>query len=145
MNIEQIAREVVLNMNQPGKLASYLTADAMCSGGILPQPLPATEAVKVTEGLVKAMPDLTFKIESVTVNGDKATVNVVWSGTQTGPLDLGIPEMPALPPSGKKATVNDGYILTFRGDKVSHFFVLSPADGGIPAALAQLGVHMPVM
>jgi len=41
--------------------------------------------------------------------------------------------------------VKDAYIVTAQGDKVSHFQVDSPADGGIPAMLAQLGVKMPAM
>jgi len=41
--------------------------------------------------------------------------------------------------------VKDTYIVTVKGDKVSHFQVDSPADGGIPAALMQMGVQMPGM
>jgi hypothetical protein len=32
-----------------------------------------------------------------------------------------------------------------QGDKVSHMKVDSPADGGIPGAIAQLGVKVPSM
>ena len=35
--------------------------------------------------------------------------------------------------------------MMVRGNKVSHKRVDSPADGGIPAMLAQLGVKMPAM
>jgi pyruvate/2-oxoglutarate dehydrogenase complex dihydrolipoamide acyltransferase (E2) component len=41
--------------------------------------------------------------------------------------------------------VKDTYVITVQGDKVSHMTVESPADGGIPAALGQLGVKMPSM
>jgi hypothetical protein len=53
--------------------------------------------------------------------------------------------MPTIPATGKKVTVKDSYIITVQGDKVSHFQVESPADGGIPAAIAQLGVKVPSM
>jgi predicted ester cyclase len=95
--------------------------------------------------LFTAFPDLKFDIQQVTVNGNQATVRVLWSGTNTGTLSLPIPGMPAMPASGKRVSVKDGYIITVQGDKVSHFQVDSPADGGIPAALAQLGVKVPAM
>jgi hypothetical protein len=48
--------------------------------------------------------------------------------------------MPTFPPTGKKVSVKDAFVLTVQGDRVSHMSVESPADGGIPAALEQLGV-----
>ena len=145
MSVEQVARDVVSNMTNLEKLKTMLTADAMASGGMLPQPIPAMEALKVTGGLTTAFPDLKFDVQQVTVNGDQATVNVQWSGTNTGELSLPIPGMQPVSPTGKKVSVKDTYIITVQGDKVSHFTVKSPADGGIPAALAQMGVKMPGM
>jgi predicted ester cyclase len=145
MTVEQVARDVVMHMNNVEKLKAMSTADAMASGGVLPQPIPMMEALKVTAGLFTAFPDLKFDIQQVTVNGNQATVRVIWSGTNTGTLSLPIPGMPAMPASGKRVSVKDGYIITVQGDKVSHFQVDSPVDGGIPAALAQLGVKVPAM
>ena len=145
MSVEQVARDVVSNMTNLEKLKTMLTADAMASGGVLPQPIPAMEALKVTGGLTTAFPDLKFDVQQVTVNGDQATVNVQWSGTNTGELSLPIPGMQPVPPTGKKVSVKDTYIITVQGDKVSHFTVESPAGGGIPAALAQMGVKTPGM
>ena len=144
MTVEQVARDLVLNMNNEEKVKKMLTADAMASGGVLPQPIPVTEAMKVMTGLTTAFPDLKFDIQQVTVNGNQATVKAQWSGTQTGELSL-MPGMSSIPPTGKKVSVKDTYIITVQGDKVSHMQVDSPADGGIPAALAQLGVKMPGM
>lgn len=144
MTVEQVARDLVLNMNNEEKVKTMLTADAMASGGVLPQPIPVKEAMKVMTGLTTAFPDLKFDIQQVTVNGNQATVKAQWSGTQTGALSL-MPGMPSIPPTGKKVSVKDAYVITVQGDKVSHMQVDSPADGGIPAALAQLGVKMPSM
>ena len=144
MSVEQVARDLVLNMNNEEKVNTMLTADAMASGGVLPQPIPVKEAMKVMAGLTTAFPDLKFDIQQVTVNGNQATVKAQWSGTQTGTLSL-MPGMPSIPPTGKKVSVKDAYVITVQGDKVSHMQVDSPADGGIPAALAQLGVKMPGM
>jgi len=101
--------------------------------------------MKVMAGLMAAFPDLKFDIQQVTVNGNQATVKAQWGGTQSGTLSLPMPGMPTIPPTGKKVSVKDTYVITVQGDKVSHMTVESPADGGIPAALAQLGVKMPSM
>ena len=145
MTIEQIARDLVINMTNIEKMKTMVTSDAMASGGVLPQPIPIIEALKVTAGLSTAFPDLKFDIQRVTVEGNRARVETVWSGTQTGPLSLPIPGMPAIPATGKRVSVKDNYVVTVQGDKVSHFAVESPADGGIPAAIAQLGVKVPAM
>ncbi len=143
MNIEQVANDFVKNMNDSERLKELVTPDAMASGGVLPEAIPVTQAMGMVNALVTAMPDLSFDIEQTTVNGDQATVRVRWSGTQSGPLSLPLPGMPTLPPTGKKVSVKDAYVLTVRDDKVSHMHVESPADGGIPAALEQLGVKAP--
>ena len=64
MSIEQIARDVVTNMAHAEKMKGMLTSDAMASGGVLPQPIPAMEALKVTAGLTTAFPDLKFDIQA---------------------------------------------------------------------------------
>ena len=143
MSIEQVARDLITMMTDVEKTKASLTPDAMASGGVLPQPMPAMEAFNLIAGLTTAFPDLKFEVEQVTVNGDQATVKAHWGGTQSGALSL--PGMPSVPPTGKKVSVKDTYIVTVQGDKVSHLQVESPADGGIPGALAQLGVKMPGM
>jgi hypothetical protein len=42
-------------------------------------------------------------------------------------------------------SVKDTYIVTVQGDKISRLDVDSPSDGGIPAALGQIGVKVPGM
>lgn len=145
MNIEQVARGFVTTMNDVAKTKAYMTADAMASGGMLPQPIPAAAAVGMVGALVSAMPDMTYTVDSIAVQGDKATVHVTWGGTQTGALDLGMPGIPAIPATGKKVSVKDTYILTVYGDKVAGMHIDSPATGGMPAALGQLGVKLPGM
>ncbi|MGA2504479.1 MAG: ester cyclase [Anaerolineales bacterium] len=145
MSIEQVARDLVLNMNNEEKVKAMMTADAMASGGVLPQPIPVMEAMKVMSGLTTAFPDLKFDIQQVIVNGNQATVKAHWSGTNTEPLSLPLPGMQTIPATGKKVSVKDTYIVTVQGDKVSHMKVDSPADGGIPGAIAQLGVKVPSM
>jgi hypothetical protein len=145
MSTEQVARDVVMNMTNLDKVKGMVTPDAMASGGVLPQPIPVMDAMKVTSGLLTAFPDFKIDIQNVAVNGDQVTVKVKWSGTQSGPLSLPIPGMTTIPATWKKVSVKDAYIVTVKGDKMSHFQVDSPADGGIPAAITQLGVKVPAM
>lgn len=145
MSVEQVARDFISMLNDAKKIEGMLTADAMASGGVLPQPIPAMESFKMTGGLITAFPDLKFEVQQITVNGNQATVKAKISGTQTGTLSLPMPGMPTVPPTGKKVSVSDAYVVTVQGDKVSHVRVDSPADGGIPAILMQLGVKMPGM
>lgn len=145
MSVEQVARDLVSNMTDEAKARSMIAPNAMASGGVLPQPIPMSESVKMIGALTTAFPDLKFEIEQVTVNGNQAAVNARWSGTNTGPLAFPLPGMPSIPATGKKVSVKDTYVVTVEGDKVTHMRVDSPADGGIPAAMSQLGVQMPGM
>ncbi len=141
MSVEQVARNFISDMNDEGKTRALLTPDATVSGGVLPSQVPATEALGIMKSLSTAFPDLRFDIQNVTVNGNEALVTARWEGTNKGPLS--IPGIPSIPPTGKKVSVLDAYRVTVRGDKVSHMEVQSPANGGIPAALAQLGIKAP--
>jgi predicted ester cyclase len=147
MSVEQVAREVVMNMTNPAKVMPLLAPNAMASGGVFPpgQEVPISEATKMMGGFTTAFPDVKFEIRQVTVHGNEATVKATWSGTNTGAIAIPIPGMPNVPATGKKVSVEDVYVVTVEGDKVTHLRVDSPADGGVPGALKQLGVKMPTM
>jgi len=146
MSVEQVARDFVEGMmTDAEKTKEHITPDAMVSGGVLPQPMPAMEAFNLIGAMKTAFPDLKFEVEKVTVNGNQATVNVKLTGTNTGTLSMPLPGMPTVPPTGKKVSAPDTFIVTVQGDKVSHMQIESPADGGLPAVLTQIGVKMPGM
>lgn len=145
MSVEQVARDFIARMDDAQRTLSSVTPDAMVSGGVLPQPMPAKDAIGMMSALKTAFPDLKFDIQKVTVNGNQARVDAKWTGTNTGTLSMPMPGMSSIPPTGKKVSVNDAYLVTVQGDKVSHMEVQSPAGGGIPGALAQLGVKTPGM
>jgi predicted ester cyclase len=145
MSVEQVARDFIAQMGDVQKTQTRLTPDAMVSGGVLPQAVPAMQAINIMSALKTAFPDLQFNIEHVTVNGNQAKVEATWGGTNTGSLSLPMPGMPNVPPTGKKVSVKDDYLVTVQGDKVSHMEVQSPANGGIPGALSQLGIKVPGM
>jgi hypothetical protein len=143
MSVEQVARDFIMNMKDPSQAQSMLTPDATFGGGILPGLVPAAEAFSIIKNLITAFPDLKFDILQVAVNGNDALVNVVWSGTNTGPLAMPMPGLAAIQPTGKQVAVKDAYRISVMGDKVSKMMVESPADGGIPAAMKQMGVNLP--
>jgi hypothetical protein len=139
MSVEQVARDLITDMTDVEKTKAHLTAGAMASGGVLPQPMPAMEAFSLIGGLMTGFPDLKFEVEDVSVNGNQATVKALVSGTNTGTLTLPMPGMPTnMPPTGKKVSAKDTFVITVEGDKVSHLQVDSPEGGGLPALLAQL-------
>lgn len=145
MNIEQIARNFVTAMIlAPEQAKGLITADAMISGGAMPQAVPMAEAVKSAVPFSTAMPDCKVEFDSVVVNGNEATVKLHVSGTQTGQFKVGW-GMPDVPATGKKVWVKDAMVVTVQGDKVSKARIESPADGGLPGILKQLGVQMPGM
>jgi hypothetical protein len=145
MSVEQIARDFINKFNDVNAAEAYLTPDAVAAGGMLPQPIPAKESIALMSALNRAFPDLKFDIQNVTVDGNVATVHAIWSGTNQGPLNMPIPGMPSIPATGKQVSVKDTYLVTVQGDKVSRIEVNSPPDGGIPAALGQIGVAVPGM
>jgi predicted ester cyclase len=147
MSVEQVARDVVMNMMNPAKVSPLLAPNAMASGGIFPpgQEMPMSDATKMMGSFTTAFPDVKFVIQQVTVHGNEATVKAKWSGTNTGPFVIPIPGMPNVPATGKKVSVDDVYVVTVEGDKVTHMRVDSPVDGGVPGALKQLGIKMPAM
>lgn len=145
MSVEQIARDFITRLNDVNPAESYLTPDAVSAGGALPQPIPAKEAIGLMNALITAFPDLKFDIQNVTVKGNQATVQAIWSGTNQGPLNMPFPGMLSIPPTGKQVSVRDAYVVTVQGEKVSRLEVDSPPDGGIPAALGQIGVKVPGM
>ena len=86
-----------------------------------------------------------MEIDPVTLNGGNQASVIKFNGTQTGPFKFGMPGVPDVPPTGRKVSVKDSFVLTFQGDKVAMQRIQSPADGGLPGILAQLGVKMPAM
>ena len=145
MSVEQVAREFISSMKNPAMMQTMVAPGAMASGGALPMPMPLVESMKVTDVMMAAFPDMTIDVRDVQVKGNDATVKVQLTGTQTGSFSLPFPGMQSIPATGKKVSVPDAFVVTVDGDKVSGMRVDSPANGGMPAILSQLGVKMPGM
>ena len=146
MTVEEVARQFVSRMTDEAAIRDLLAPDATVSGGILPAAMPAMEAFRMIGGLQAGFPDIRFEPQNVSVSGDQATVDVRLTGTNTGAVALPIPGMSgSIPPTGRQVSVMDRFVITVRGDKVTSMRVDSPAGGGIPGVLEQLGVNRPGM
>jgi ketosteroid isomerase-like protein len=146
MTVEEVARQFVSRMTDEAAVQALLTPDATVSGGILPAAMPAMEAFRMIGGLQSGFPDIRFEPQNITVSGDQATVDVRITGTNTGAVTLPIPGLSgSIPPTGRRVSVSDRFVITVRGDKVASMRVDSPAGGGIPGVLEQLGVNRPGM
>jgi hypothetical protein len=118
---------------------SYATPDATASGGVLPGDIPLGAALQVMGALYGGISDFRFEIQEMQETGDTVSVHFRWGGTHDSMLWLNVAGLPDIPPTGKPIWVNDVFVFTFTNEKVRAVRVDSPAEGGIPGALAQVG------
>jgi predicted ester cyclase len=123
-----------------------MIADDFSMSGPVPMPVGKREFVGLMMALLKAMPDWSFNAKDYKENGDQVTVMIGITGTQTGELQLPMPGMPAIPPSGKKVSLPpESSTFTVKKGKLAKLEVASTPNGGVMGILSQLGVNMPGM
>ena len=76
----------------------------------------AGEIVTALKGWKQAMPDVTGTVTSAVASGNRATLEVTWKGTQTGPF---VGERGTIPPSGKSQTTPSAFLFDFDGGKIA--------------------------
>ncbi len=80
------------------------------------------EIIGALQGWKQAMPDLKGTVTNCIASGNTVTMEVSWTGTQTGPL---VGQARTIPPSGKSQTTPSGWVLEFDGEKIResrHYF-----------------------
>jgi steroid delta-isomerase-like uncharacterized protein len=78
--------------------------------------------VELFRGWKTAFPDAAGEVTSAVANGDKAALEITWTGTHTGPLEGAEGTIPA---SGKHQETRAACFFTFQGDKIKesrHYF-----------------------
>ena len=78
--------------------------------------------LEANQGWKQAFPDASGEITNTCESGDTAVLEITWSGTQSGPLQMPDGE---LPPSNKHAEVRACQIFRVEGDRVvesRHYF-----------------------
>lgn len=125
------------------KFESYVADDFVFSGAT-PQPVGKKEFVGLQMALEEAMPDWNFNAANFKENGDKVTVDMRITGTQTKDLSLPMPGFPKIPASNKKVSLPpQPGTFTVKDGKLASLAVQDAPGGGLPGILAQLGVKMP--
>jgi steroid delta-isomerase-like uncharacterized protein len=106
------------------------TRELMASGSVYDEKATgrsiqgADEIVQALQAWATAFPDATGNIMREIEAGDTAVIELVWRGTQTGPLET--PNGP-LPPSGRKVEFSACEVFTVKDGKVksdTHYFDL---------------------
>jgi hypothetical protein len=145
MSIQETAETIIgaINANDWETVAGYLADDFQFSGPV-PEPLGPAEWIGTNMALNAGMPDMSFNVQIVEIDGNTVRTISQVTGTHTADLDLtqaGIGVIPAtgaavsLPAENGVAGVEDGKLVYLHLDT-------SP-DGGIVGILAQLGVELP--
>lgn len=123
-------------------VAGYLADDFQFSSHTGP-PLGKQQWLGMSRALRQAFPDFSYNFQIHHVDGNRLDVSVAFTGTHTGDLDLSRMGMGVISATGQRIStprtesegvVADGLIQSIH----SH----DSPDSGIPALLAQIGVHM---
>ena len=80
------------------------------------------DIIQALQGWKAAMPDVKGTITNSFSDGNTVSLEVSWTGTQTGPLET---PSGAIPPSGKSMTTPSSWLLEFEGEKIKesrHYF-----------------------
>jgi steroid delta-isomerase-like uncharacterized protein len=75
----------------------------------------ADQMIEVYQGWKKVAPDGHGTITKAFASGNSVTLEVTWTGTQTGPL--AVSETP-VPPSGRQWVVPGAQVIHFEGEKI---------------------------
>ena len=73
------------------------------------------EIIAALKGWKQAMPDVKGTVTKAFASGNTAVLEVIWQGTQTGPLETPGGTIPA---SGKSQMTPAAWIFEFEGDKI---------------------------
>lgn len=73
------------------------------------------QIVALFKGWKQAFPDAVGTVTSAVASGDKAALEVTWTGTHTGPL---VTAEGTIPASGKRQQTPGAIFFTFAGDKI---------------------------
>lgn len=131
-----------------GKIDQYQSqlTDDMVFAGPVPQPVGKREFIGLQKALTEAMPDWKFNATDYRQMGDKVSAMVQITGTQTGTLNLPMPGMKPIPPTGKHVSLPpQETIFTIKGDKIARIEAAADPNNGVPGILHQLGVPLPPM
>ncbi len=121
----RLARDVVDAFNQSDwdRSRAQLTADTVYNELGTQRTLRGSdEIIESMKGWKQAMPDAKGSVSNSIATGNTVTLEIVWTGTHTGPL---VGRAGTIPASGKRQTTPAAWIIEFDGDKIKesrHYF-----------------------
>lgn len=147
MSAIDVAKAIMTALQAQDKAASAaLMTDDFSFSGPVPVPLNKQQYLGLQWALFAAIPNWNTNASNYAEQGDKVTLTVQITGTQTGTLENVIPGVPPIPPTGKSIQLpQEGITLTVRGDKVANFAVATVPGSGVPGIFAQIGHPLPPM
>jgi predicted ester cyclase len=125
--------------------ASGMLADDMVFAGPVPEPVGKREFIGIQTAMHAGIPDWKFNAADFKENGNQVTVVLQITGTQTKELQLPMPGMAPIPPTGKHiALPKEPGTFTIKDGKITRLEASSVPGGGVMGVLAQLGVPAPM-
>ena len=122
---------------------AYLSDNFVLTGP-LSEPLNADQWLGMHQLLVQGIPDFSFNVTHVDLDGDTAYVSMHITGTHSQDLDLTPMGMPRIPATGIYVVLPSEHPeITFDGDQVVQVHLVIPEGGGVMGILSQLGVQPP--
>lgn len=116
MSGEALVRRVVdaINRSDAPGYAALFAPDAVMYDPFFPEPLKGREAIEATtKAVLRAFPDLQWRLRSVTDGGDRVAFDMTVSGVNDGPLEMPDGE---LSPTGRTMSVDMGIFLQLSPD-----------------------------
>jgi len=105
------------NAGDTGRTLAVLSDDVVWRDIGNPRSMNGREAARpYVQSWYTAFPDLRATVTNRVVTDDQVAVEVDFSGTHTGPLQMS-PEMPAVPPTGRRVNGKGTYFLRIADGK----------------------------
>lgn len=124
------------NARNPDQAVAILSDDAVWQDVGSPEAMHGKAAARqYMQSWFTAFPDLTAVTKNRVVSEDQVAVEVEFTGTNSGPLQMG-PDAPAIPATGKKVTGKGTYFLRIRNGKAVEVHSYPDAAG----LMMQLGL-----
>jgi steroid delta-isomerase-like uncharacterized protein len=114
LNDEELA---AWNTQDVDRALAVFSSDVVWQDTAVPEPMRGLDAVRqYLQGWFTAFPDIRISEKNRVVAEDQIAVELEFSGTNRGPLQLA-PGAPAVPATGKKVNSRGTYFVRFRNGK----------------------------
>jgi predicted ester cyclase len=108
------------------------------------EPLDKETFMRFMSGLFEGFPDWRFDHGPIDEKGEIASTRLRMTGTHTGTLDLPLPGLKPVAPTGKKVVLPEQrFDYTVRDEKIVRIEAEPLPHAGIIGTLEQIGVRLP--